>query len=306
MELTFLGTSAGVPTRTRNMTSIVLNLQQPTAAEVWLFDCGEGTQHQFLHTALHPGKLNKIFITHLHGDHLFGLPGLLCSRSMQGNSLPLTLYGPKGLREFVEVALRLSGSWTDYPLDIVEIGPGLILDDAGYRVTAWPLNHPVECYGYRIEEHDKPGTLDAARLIADGVPSGPLFQQLKQGLSVELADGRIVDGRRYLGPTTPGKKLAIFGDTAPCAAALELAHGVDVMIHETTLEQAMAEKANARGHSSSQQAAALARDAGVGTFIATHFSSRYDLQGCQRLLAECREIFPQTLLADDFMVYPIR
>ncbi|ROR98542.1 ribonuclease Z [Raoultella terrigena] len=306
MELTFLGTSAGVPTRTRNMTSIVLNLQQPTAAEVWLFDCGEGTQHQFLHTALHPGKLNKIFITHLHGDHLFGLPGLLCSRSMQGNSLPLTLYGPKGLREFVEVALRLSGSWTDYPLDIVEIGPGLILDDAGYRVTAWPLNHPVECYGYRVEEHDKPGTLDAARLIADGVPSGPLFQQLKQGLSVELADGRIVDGRRYLGPTTPGKKLAIFGDTAPCAAALELAHGVDVMIHETTLEQAMAEKANARGHSSSQQAAALARDAGVGTFIATHFSSRYDLQGCQRLLAECREIFPQTLLAEDFMVYPIR
>ena len=305
MELTFLGTSAGVPTRTRNMTSIVLNLQQPTAAEVWLFDCGEGTQHQFLHTALHPGKLNKIFITHLHGDHLFGLPGLLCSRSMQGNSLPLTLYGPKGLREFVEVALRLSGSWTDYPLDIVEIGPGLILDDAGYRVTAWPLNHPVECYGYRIEEHDKPGTLDAARLIADGVPSGPLFQQLKQGLSVELADGRIVDGCRYLGPTTPGKKLAIFGDTAPCAAALELAQGVDVMIHETTLEQAMAEKANARGHSSSQQAAALARDAGVGTFIATHFSSRYDLQGCQRLLAECREIFPQTLLAEDFMVYPI-
>ncbi|MEX0528147.1 ribonuclease Z [Raoultella terrigena] len=306
MELTFLGTSAGVPTRTRNMTSIVLNLQQPTAAEVWLFDCGEGTQHQFLHTALHPGKLNKIFITHLHGDHLFGLPGLLCSRSMQGNSLPLTLYGPKGLREFVEVALRLSGSWTDYPLDIVEIGPGLILDDAGYRVTAWPLNHPVECYGYRIEEHDKPGTLDAARLIADGVPSGPLFQQLKQGMSVELADGRIVDGCRYLGPTTPGKKLAIFGDTAPCAAALELAQGVDVMIHETTLEQAMAEKANARGHSSSQQAAALARDAGVGTFIATHFSSRYDLQGCQRLLAECREIFPQTLLAEDFMVYPIR
>ncbi|MGE0969736.1 ribonuclease Z [Klebsiella sp. WOUb02] len=305
MELTFLGTSAGVPTRTRNMTSIVLNLQQPTAAAVWLFDCGEGTQHQFLHTALHPGKLNKIFITHLHGDHLFGLPGLLCSRSMQGNSLPLTLYGPKGLREFVEVALRLSGSWTDYPLDIVEVGPGLIFDEAGYRVTAWPLNHPVECYGYRIEEHDRPGALDAARLIADGVPSGPLFQRLKQGLSVELADGRIVDGRRYLGPTTPGKKLAIFGDTAPCAAALELARGVDVMVHETTLEQAMAGKANARGHSSSQQAAALARDAGVGTFIATHFNSRYDPQGCQRLLAECREIFPQTLLAEDFMIHPI-
>ena len=164
MELLFLGTSAGVPTRTRNMTSIVLNLQQPTMAEMWLFDCGEGTQHQFLRTPYHPGKLNKIFITHLHGDHLFGLPGLLCSRSMQGNSLPLTLYGPKGLKAFVETALRLSGSWTDYPLTIIEVGPGLVLDEAGFRVTAWPLNHPVECYGYRIEQHDKPGTLDAAQV----------------------------------------------------------------------------------------------------------------------------------------------
>ena len=305
MELLFLGTSAGVPTRTRNMTSIVLNLQQPTMAEMWLFDCGEGTQHQFLRTACHPGKLNKIFITHLHGDHLFGLPGLLCSRSMQGYTLPLTLYGPKGLKEFVETALRLSGSWTDYPLAIVEVEPGLVLDEAGFRVTAWPLNHPVECYGYRIEQHDKPGTLDAAQLIAEGVPPGPLFQRLKQGLTVELEDGRMIDGRRYLGPTTPGKKLAIFGDTAPCPAALELARGVDVMVHEVTLEQAMAEKANSRGHSTSQQTAALAHDAGVGTLIATHFSSRYDAEGCQRLLAECQEIFPSTVLAEDFMVYTV-
>lgn len=305
MELTFLGTSAGVPTRTRNMTSIVLNLQQPTAAEMWLFDCGEGTQHQFLNTPFHPGKLNKIFITHLHGDHLFGLPGLLCSRSMQGNSLPLTLYGPTGLKEFVETALRLSGSWTDYPLTIVEVGPGLVFDEGGYRVSAFALNHPVECYGYRIEEHARPGTLDAARLVADGVHPGPLFQRLKQGETVELEDGRLIDGSQYLGPATPGKKLAIFGDTAPCDAALDLARDVDLMVHETTLEQAMAEKANSRGHSSSQQAAALARDAGVRMFIATHFSSRYDAEGCQRLLTECRELFPRTLLAEDFMVYSL-
>lgn len=155
-----------------------------------------------------------------------------------------------------------------------------------------PLNHPVECYGYRIEQHDKPGTLDAAQLIAEGVPPGPLFHRLKLGLTVELEDGRLIDGSRYLGPVTPGKKLAIFGDTAPCPEALELARGVDVMVHEVTLEQAMAEKANGRGHSSSQQTAALAREAGVGTLIATHFSSRYDAEGCHRLLAECREVFP--------------
>lgn len=207
MELTFLGTSAGVPTRTRNMTSIILNLQQPTRAEMWLFDCGEGTQHQFLHTPHHPGKLNKIFITHLHGDHLFGLPGLLCSRSMQGNSLPLTVYGPTGIKEFIDTALRLSGSWTDYPLTIIEVGPGLVFDEEGYRVTAFPLSHPVECYGYRIEQHDKPGALDAAQLIADGVPPGPLFHRLKRGEQVTLADGRVIDGSRYLGPATPGKTL---------------------------------------------------------------------------------------------------
>lgn len=132
-----------------------------------------------------------------------------------GKLLPLTLYGPKGLKEFVETALRLSGSWTDYPLTIIEVGPGLVFDEEGYRVTAYPLSHPVECYGYRIEQHDKPGTLDAAQLIADGVRPGPLFHKLKLGQRVELEDGRVIDGSRYLGPSTPGKTLAIFGDTAP-------------------------------------------------------------------------------------------
>ncbi|SNY63274.1 ribonuclease Z [Enterobacter sp. CC120223-11] len=305
MELIFLGTSAGVPTRHRNMTSIVLNLQQPTLSQMWLFDCGEGTQHQFLRTSHHPGKLDKIFITHLHGDHLFGLPGLLCSRSMQGNPSPLTIYGPKGIKEFVETALRLSGSWTDYPLTIEEISEGEVFDDGLFRVTAYPLSHPVECFGYRIEQHDKPGPLDAARLLADGIKAGPLFQDLKKGMTVTMPDGRIVNGKDYLGPSTPGVKLAIFGDTAPCPAALALAKDVDVMVHETTLEHAMAEKANSRGHSSSVQAAELAREANVGKLIITHVSSRYDWQGCQHLLAECRGVFEPCELAEDFSVFPL-
>ncbi|WP_252145913.1 ribonuclease Z [Yokenella regensburgei] len=302
MELIFLGTSAGVPTRTRNMTSILLNLQQPTVSQMWLFDCGEGTQHQFLRTEFHPGKLNKIFITHLHGDHLFGLPGLLCSRSMQGNTLPLTIYGPKGLKTFVETALQLSGSWTDYPLTIEEIGPGELFDDGHFRVTAYPLNHPVECYGYRIEEHDKPGTLNAAALKADGISPGPLFQQLKQGLTVTLEDGRMIDGSHYLGPATPGKTLAIFGDTAPCEGALALARGVDLMVHEATLEDAMAEKANSRGHSTARQAAVLAKEAGATKLVITHVSSRYDAEGCRRLLEESRSCFANCELAEDFKV----
>lgn len=305
MQLTFLGTSAGVPTRTRNVTAMLLNLQHPTQPGLWLFDCGEGTQHQLLHTAFNPGKIERIFISHLHGDHLFGLPGLICSRSMAGSAQPLTLYGPKELAEFVDATLRLSGSWTDFPLDVVEISAGEILDDGLRKVTAYPLNHPVECYGFRVEEHDKPGALDARRLIADGVPSGPLFQKLKAGERVTLADGRIIDGAHYLAPATPGKKIAIFGDTAPCDAALALARDVDLMVHEATLEAAMAEKANSRGHSSSEQTAQLARAANAKRLIVTHVSSRYDAEGCRRLLAECRHIFPDCELADDFATFTL-
>lgn len=305
MELIFLGTSAGVPTRTRNVSALLLNLQHPTQAGLWLFDCGEGTQHQMLRTTFHPGKLDKIFITHLHGDHLFGLPGLLCSRSMAGNVQPLTIYGPKGIQEFVETTLRLSGSWTDYPLVVEEISAGLVMDDGLRTVTAWPLNHPVECYGYRIEEHDKPGALDAQALIAQGVTPGPLFQKLKKGETVTLDDGRIIKGSDFLAPAEPGIKLAIFGDTAPCPSALELARDVNLMVHEATLEQAMEDKANSRGHSSSRQAAQLAVEAGARQLIITHLSSRYDETGSRHLLAECQAIFPKTQLAEDFHIVPL-
>lgn len=305
MELIFLGTSAGVPTRTRNVTAILLNLQHQTQSGLWLFDCGEGTQHQLLHTAFNPGKLDKIFISHLHGDHLFGLPGLLCSRSMSGIIQPLTIYGPQGIREFVETALRISGSWTDYPLEIVEIGAGEILDDGLRKVTAYPMEHPLECYGYRIEEHDKPGALNAQALKAAGVPPGPLFQELKAGKTITLEDGRQINGADYLAAPVPGKALAIFGDTGPCDAALDLAKGVDVMVHEATLDITMEAKANSRGHSSTRQAATLAREAGVGKLIITHVSSRYDDKGCQHLLRECRSIFPATELANDFTVFNV-
>jgi ribonuclease Z len=205
----------------------------------------------------------------------------------------------------VETSLRLSGSWTDFPLEIVEIRAGNILDDGLRQVTAYPLDHPVECYGFRVEEHDKPGALDAKRLIEAGVPFGPLFQRLKAGESITLADGRTVNGADFLAPATPGKKIAIFGDTAPCESALEMARDVDLMVHEATLEAAMAEKANSRGHSSSEQTAQLAQSANVKQLIITHVSSRYDAEGCRRLLAECRSVFPTCELAEDFSTFTL-
>lgn len=303
MHLTFLGTGAGAPSLQRNVTAIALTLSK--RGETWLFDCGEATQHQFMRSALKPGKLEKIFITHLHGDHIFGLPGLLTSRSMAGLTEPMTLYGPKGLRQFVETALSLSGSYTGYPLEIVEIEAGPVLDNGEFRVTAYALNHVVECYGYRIEQHDKPGFLDAPRLKAEGVPRGPWYQDLKQGKRITLKDGREINGADYLGPATKGKVLAIFGDTGPTEVALQLAANADVMVHETTLEAAMAEKANGRGHSTTVQAASVAQRAGAKRMIATHFSSRYLSQDRERLLAECQSVFPATELAHDFAIFEV-
>ncbi len=303
MHLTFLGTGAGAPSLQRNVTAIALTLSK--RGDTWLFDCGEATQHQFMRSALRPGKLEKIFITHLHGDHIFGLPGLLTSRSMAGMPDPLTIYGPKGLKAFVENALSLSSSWTTYPLEIIEIEAGPVLDNGEFRVIAYPMNHVVECYGYRIEQHDKPGFLDAARLKAEGVPRGPWYQDLKQGKVIRLEDGREINGADYLGPATPGKVLAIFGDTAPTDTALALAANADVMVHETTLEAAMAEKANGRGHSTTVQAAAVAQQAGAKRMIATHFSSRYLSADREKLLAECQSVFAATELAHDFAVIEI-
>lgn len=303
MYLTFLGTCAGAPSLQRNVTSIALTFSDK--GQTWLFDCGEATQHQFMRTDLKPGRLEKIFITHLHGDHIFGLPGLLTSRSMSSIVTPLTIYGPAGLRTFIETALSISGSWVDFPLDIVEVAEGLVFEDDNHRVVAQALNHVVPCFGYRVEQKDIPGKLDEKRLRADKIPAGVWLQDLKKGRDIRLADGREVLAQHYLGPSRKGKSVAIFGDTAPCEAAQQLARHADVLVHETTLEASMAEKANSRGHSTTLQAAQLASSAGVGRLIATHFSSRYRQQDLPRLLAECQSVFPTTELAYDFAVFEV-
>ncbi|WP_241622436.1 ribonuclease Z [Rosenbergiella australiborealis] len=303
MYLTFLGTCAGTPSLQRNVTSIALTFS--TKGETWLFDCGEATQHQFMRTPLKPGRLEKIFITHLHGDHIFGLPGMLTSRSMSSIVTPLTLYGPKGLKTFIETALSISGSWVDFPLDIIEVEPGVIYEDEQYRVIAQSLNHVIPCYGYRVEQHDLPGKLDEQLLKADNIPAGAWLQQLKKGKNVQLPDGRELVAQRYLGPSQKGKVVTILGDTAPCDNAILLAKGADILVHEATLEAAMAEKANGRGHSTTAQAALIAQQAEVSQLIATHFSSRYRQHDMPRLLAECRGIFTNTIFASDFMVIDV-
>ena len=299
MELFFLGTGAGVPAKLRNVSALALLLLEERNA-IWLFDCGEATQHQILHTSLKPRKIEKIFITHLHGDHIFGLPGLLGSRSFQGGTSDVTVYGPKGVRTFLEAALQLSGTHLKYSLDIVEIEEGIIFADDQFTVETLLLDHNIASYGFRITEKDKMGTLDADRLKAEGVPPGPVYKKLKNGETVTLADGRTINGSEYVGPSQKGRVIAILGDTRPCENAIMLAQNADMLVHESTFSADSKQMARDYFHSTTAQAAEIARRANAGALCLTHISSRYTSEDWKELEQEAQSVFPNTKLAADF------
>ncbi|AMX82986.1 ribonuclease Z [Geobacillus subterraneus] len=304
MELLFLGTGAGVPAKERNVSSVALQLLEERGA-TWLFDCGEATQHQILHTAIRPRRIEHIFITHLHGDHLFGLPGLLGSRSFQSGETPLTVFGPKGVRLFVETALTVSGTRLRYELNIVEIDEGVIFDDERFSVIAKRLDHGMPSYGFRVVEKDLPGPLLVDRLKALGVRPGPIYQQIKQGKTVVLEDGTVLDGREFVGPPQKGRIVAVLGDTRFCEAAIELAREADVVIHEATFAAAEQRLARDYFHSTTTDAAEVAKRAGAKRLILTHISSRYQGEAALQLLDEARRVFPNTELAADFASFSV-
>jgi ribonuclease Z len=300
MELYFLGTGAGMPSRRRNVTSIALNLLDETGS-YWLFDCGEGTQQQILESPVKLSRTDKIFITHLHGDHLYGMPGLLTSRSYQGGDSPLTVYGPPGVKEFIDTALRVSQARLSYELHIHEIlEEGLVFEEELFRVEASRLEHRIECFGFRIMEKEKEGKLDADKLKALGIPPGPLYGMLKQGKPVTLEDGTVVRSEDVVGPGVPGRIVAILGDTLRTDAALDLSLNADVLVHEATFDAGRADMAVQFHHSTSVDAAETAKAAGVQALVLTHLSSRYGDEEAEELLKEARTVFPNSFLAEDF------
>lgn len=304
MELIFLGTGAGVPSKNRNVTSIAISMLNERNA-IWLFDCGEGTQQQILRSPIRLSKLEKIFITHLHGDHIFGLPGLLSSRSFQGGETELTVYGPPGIALYIKDSLELSGSHLTYPLQIVEVESGEIFSDKQWKVVCDELDHGIQSFGYRLMESAKPGSLDAAKLKAEGVPAGPLYQELKEGKTVTLPDGRTIDGQAFIGPEQKGRIITIFGDTRQHKNELPLARNADIIVHEATFEASKVEMAKEYMHSTTTEAAGLAKEADAKHLILTHISSRYDKEASLGLRDEARQIFPNTDIAEDFSVFDI-
>jgi ribonuclease Z len=299
LDIFFLGTGAGIPAKLRNVTSIALKLLEERGS-IWLFDVGEATQHQILHTSVKPRRIEKIFITHLHGDHIYGLPGLLASRSFQGGESEVTVFGPKGLKEYITISLSISQTYLKYPLKIVEIAEGVIFEDEQFIVEARLLEHGIPSYGYRIVEKDRPGTLLADKLVEAGVQPGPIFRKIKGGETVTLEDGTVIVPSDFLGPAQKGRIVTILGDTRYCENAISLAWDADLLIHEATFSKGEEKLAFDYFHSTTHQAAEVANLAGSKQLCLTHISSRYDRQAWQELVTEAREVFANTDIAEDF------
>jgi ribonuclease Z len=299
MRIVFLGTSAGMPSRTRNVASVAVVMD----GHVLLFDCGEGTQQQLMRAEhVKSGGIEAIFITHLHGDHLFGLPGLLGSLGLGGRREPLTVYGPPGIAAYLKA---IPYFFLAYELSVVEIehrsgspaGQEVRRGD-GYRVRCAPVIHHAPCFAYRVDEDERPGRFDAARARALGVPPGPMFGTLQRG--EDVAGVRSAD---VVGPSRPGRGIVYCTDTRPCDAAIEIARDADVLIHESTYDATMSAEAAARDHSTATEAATIARDASAGRLILTHISPRYE--SAELLVEEARVVFARTEAASDFAVFEV-
>lgn len=305
MELQFLGTGAGVPSKQRNVTSIALKLLDE-CNEIWLFDCGEGTQQQILRTNIRPRKIKKVFITHLHGDHIFGLPGFLSSRSFQGGNTLLQLYGPTGVKEFVETSLRLSESRLSYPIEYLEIEQeGLLFENEQFIVSSRFLDHRIQSIGYRIVEKDHAGELQVQKLKDMGIQPGPIYKEIKEKQIVTLPDGRVIDGRDFVGNDQKGRIVTILGDTRKHENSIKLAAHADVLVHESTFEHSEEKMAHDYHHSTAVQAAEVAKEAGAKRLLMTHISARYLGKAVKKLEEEAQQIVPNSQVVNDFDVVEI-
>lgn len=269
-----------------------------------MFDCGEGTQRQILETTIKPRKIKKIFITHLHGDHIFGLPGFLSSRAFQASEeqTDLDIYGPVGIKAYVTNSIRISGSKLPYQIhyhEFDETSMGKILETDKFTVYAERLAHTIFCMGYRVVQKDLEGTLDADALRAAGVPFGPLFGRVKNGQDIELEDGTRIFAKDFISEPKKGKIITIIGDTRKTSASVRLARYADVLVHESTYGKGDERMARNHGHSTNMQAAQIARDAGAKRLLLNHVSARFLGRDCRQMEKDAATIFENVKVVRD-------
>ncbi|MEK7831983.1 MAG: ribonuclease Z, partial [Acidobacteriota bacterium] len=271
LRVTFLGTSAAAPTLHRNVTGIAMKADR----DLLLFDCGEGSQRQMIRHGT-GFAVDAVFFTHFHADHYLGIIGFLRTLGMGGRQEPLTLYGPLSAKKVLDAAIHLGVERLHFPVEIVELRGGELLDRGTYCVKPVRVDHRVNTVGYVIEEHERHGRFDQSAALALGVKPGPDFGKLQRGQSVEGTGGRMVQPNEVLGATRAGRKVAISGDTRPCTALSDAARDVDVLIHEATFSDDEGERAIETKHSTAREAGRVAQAAQARKLILTHFSSRHD------------------------------
>jgi ribonuclease Z len=314
MELVFLGTGASWPSVERNVPAIALK----RGSEILLFDCGEGTQRQFQRSGLSYMQVQKIFITHLHGDHFYGLAGLVQTMRLNERKDTLHIYGPPGLLQRLINFEVVKGNASAHPerstsgmarpesgfrVVVTEIKSGTELTFPGYKVNAREVRHTIFALAYSVTEEMRPGRFNKPKAIELGIPEGKAFGALQRGENWTLEDGRVITPDMVLGPARRGRKVAYTGDCVPCEQTVELAMGADVLIHESTYANDFTD-ANRYGHSTAAQAAFIAKAAKVGTLYLTHISPRYN--NAQPLVDEARKIFPDSIEAKDLLAIVVK
>ena len=290
LSVAFLGTGGAVPSARRSTASLLV----ARGGERLLFDCGEGTQRQ-MQRSLGLVQVDEIYFTHFHADHFLGLPGLLKTYDLTERERPLTIYGPRGLRDLIQSLGRVIGR-VGYKLDLVELEPGEAVHRDGAEMRAFPVEHSVRAHGYALVEEERPGRFDPEAAKRLGVEEGPAFAALQRGETVEGSAGPVRPGD-VMGESRAGRTVVITGDTAPCHATVEAARGAELLVHDASFAEEEAQRAADTGHSTVGQAAAVAREAEAKMLALVHISSRYHVG---KVLEEAREVFKPSVAPKDF------
>jgi ribonuclease Z len=299
LSVTFLGTSASIPTLDRNVASLAVQRE----GETLLFDCGEGTQRQMMRYGV-GFSFRDIFFTHYHADHLLGVTGLLRTMGLQDRSTPVTLFGPRGAQRILGAAISLGIERNKFPIEIQEVRPGDRVVRPQYDILVFETEHRADTIGYALVEHPRLGRFNPDRARELGIPEGPLWGRLHKGEMVTLEDGRTFFPADLVGAPRDGRRLVYTGDTRPHLAVIQASAAADLLIHEATFGGDELERALETGHSTAAEAARVALDAGVRRLVLTHISSRYH-RDTSELLAEAKAVFPETIIARDGMTIEV-
>jgi len=300
LSIIFLGTSGSWPTTKRNVTSIAIK----RGKEIILFDCGEGTQRQLQRSSISYMQITKIFITHFHGDHFLGLPGLIQTMQLNDREAPLNIYGPKGMNKLLGQLLSLGFFKPNYKIYSHEVRQGDELDFNGYTIKIIKVKHGVPTIAYSLEEKLRPGKFNKPKALELGIPEGPFFSKLQQGISITLDDGRKIDPEMVLGPSRKGRKIVYSGDTVPTEKMIDFAKDADVLIHEATFHSDFNDLSTSYGHTTASEAAEIAKKANVKKLFLTHISPRY--LDSNKLKEEAIKIFKNTDIPNDYEEFEVK